>query len=96
MRSLKLLVVGMAVLIVIGLVVLVFGIYQKAKKTYFSEEQEKPYTVLIPKGSEIVEMEFDAGKLALRLKFSDGRHQVLVIEASTGRVLKKISLKGIL
>ena len=96
MRSLKLLVVGMAVLILIGLVVLVFGIYQKANKTYFSEKQAKPYTVLIPKGSKIVEMDFDAGKLVLRLKFSDGRHQVLVIEASTGRVLEKISLKRML
>lgn len=104
MRALKALVIFMGVLIVVGLVVLGYGLYLKAKKVTsdapptLAAAPDRPVTgefgavqLKMPPGAKVEQMEAVAGRLVLRLGGS-GSDRIIVIDPLTGRVTGTIAL----
>ena len=94
MRALKALVIGMGVLIVIGVVVLVYAIIERAGKTDAPETMAAPSQIDLPAGARIVETSIGDGRIVVRLSLADGSHRLLVIDADTGRRVGEINLQS--
>lgn len=97
MRALKALVVGMAVLIFAGVVVLIVGIVDKTGEL----DGESPpaahrfgkTTIALPAGSAIRETRLDGNRILVRLTMADGTSRLIVISAATGKQVGTIDLK---
>ncbi len=99
-QALKALVIGMGILIAIGMAVLGYGIYQKAKeldlspkKTVLKSNQSgfKEKTLPIPPGCRIIEMKPDGSRLYLRLGSESSLNRkcmmILVVDTDSGKIL---------
>ena len=93
MRALKALVIGMGILIVIGVVVLVYAIVDRASKTGARETMAAQSKIDLPAGAEIVETSIGDGRIVVRLSLSDGNQRLLLIDADTGDRIGAINLK---
>ncbi len=92
MRGLKALVIGMAVLIVIGL-----GVVAATIATRFSAPDKPPAppyeaTVRIPSGAHVLGSSTGDGKILVRIVLSGGATQILVLDAATGRRIGVVNL----
>lgn len=104
MRALKALVIFMGVLIILGLVVLGYGLYIKAKKVTseapptLAAAPDRPVTgefgdvqLKMPLGATVEQMEAVAGRLVVRLA-GNGSDRIIIIDPLTGRVTGTIAL----
>lgn len=94
MRALKTLVIGMAVLIVVGLTVVVVttikraggdGASEGATGTAFGDVE-----VSIPPGARVEDNTIDGGRLIATLRLADGGRRTLVVDLATGKSLGTI------
>ncbi|MGB0630802.1 MAG: hypothetical protein ACPGRZ_08905 [Alphaproteobacteria bacterium] len=98
MRALKALVIGMAVLIFAGVVVLIIGIVDKAGKldgetpaaAVAFDAQEIP----LPAGATVQETRLDGDRIVVRLALADGTARLILISASSGKQTGVIDLKA--
>ena len=93
MRALKALVIGMGVLIVIGVVVLVYAIIDRAGKTNGLETMAAQSQIDLPAGAQIVETSIGDGRIVVRLSLADGSQRLLLIDADTGGRIGAVNLK---
>ena len=99
MRGLKTLVIGMAVLIVLGMVAMIVAGVRQAGELSAPKAPPAaaaPQTVDIPAGAEIVETRTGDGRIVLRLRLADGpdavhRRQVARAELARYTAGQKIS-----
>ena len=97
MRALKALVIGMAVLIFAGVVVLIVGIVDKAGELDGQSPADAvvfdPQAIALPAGASVQETRIDGGRIVVRLALADGTARLLVISAATGKQTGIIDLK---
>ncbi len=91
MRALKALVIGMGALIVVGIVVLVYAIVEKASAP--AAASFAPAEIVIPTGAEVVETTLGDGRISLRLRLANGSGRLVLIDTATGRVTGTMELK---
>lgn len=102
MRALKGLVIGMGVLIVIGLVVVVIALIERAGDLDDGAPAQSAASkikhafgdvaVTLPPGAKVVATTTDAGRLIVHLRLADGTARVLVLDLATGKPLGAIRL----
>ena len=98
MRALKALVIGMAVLIFAGVVVLIVGVIDKAGE--LDGEAPAPNagfntkSIALPPGATIQETRLDGQRILVRLVMADGTARLIVISTATGEQLGTIDLKA--
>jgi len=109
MHALKGIVVFMGLIIVTLMVLIVYGMIQKAKNPDFSffsgnntvKEQSVTATEMrdilldLPQGSKIEGTDMDNGKMAIRVD-TDGRNgadTIIVIDVTSGEVLSRVGIK---
>jgi hypothetical protein len=96
MRTLKIAVIVMGVMLVVGVVVLIGAIGARAPHKP-SEAAAKPEFVAppidLPAGARIEAMTAGPDRLVLDLLFADGTRQLLVLDLVTGRKLGAIPLR---
>ncbi|PPR12061.1 MAG: hypothetical protein CFH41_00094 [Alphaproteobacteria bacterium MarineAlpha11_Bin1] len=96
MRALKALVIGMAVIIVAGVVVLIFGIIDKTGE--LDSKMSEPLAdfgitrVVLPAGAQISETLLDGDRILLRLTLADGTSRMMLIDANDGGQIGQIDL----
>ena len=97
MRALKALVIGMAVLIFAGVVVLIVGIVEKAGELDGDPSAKvagfEDARIALPAGATIEETHLDGDRILVRLKLADGTPRLIVISAATGKQTGTIDLK---
>ena len=92
MNALKALVIGMAILIVAGFVLLLWKIGDIA--TTDTVSASGPVSLQLPDGCRIVEVDIDDGVMAVRTSAAtplDGCGQVHMIDATSGAVIATIT-----
>lgn len=87
MQKIKALVLGMGVLIVIGIVILVIGMSNKAEKLRLSHNLGD---IVLNQGTGIVSLSTQADRLVLHLNTSDGQGKVVILAADSGKVIGTI------
>ncbi|RZO39003.1 MAG: hypothetical protein EVA87_02115 [Rhodospirillaceae bacterium] len=97
MRALKALVIGMAVLIFVGVVVLIVGIVEKAGEFDGEPPAEaagfEEARIALPTGATVEETHLDGDRILVRLKLVDGTARLIVVSAATGKQTGAINLK---
>ena len=97
MRALKTLVIGMAVLILAGVVVLIIGIVEKAGAEVAGEPPAEAAGfdawIALPTGATVEETHLDGDRILVRLKLADGTARLIVVSAATGKQTGTIDLK---
>ena len=97
MRGLKTLVIGMAVLILAGVVVLIIGIVEKAGELDGEPPAEaagfEEVRIALPTGATVEETHLDGDRILVRLKMVDGTARLIVVSAATGEQTGTIDLK---
>ena len=90
MTTLKVLVFGMAVLLVLGFGVLVGGIVMKAQRldTGFGAAE-----VTLPPGARVVETTVSGERVIVRVALPDGEERLQVIDVANGRTVGTIAIK---
>ncbi len=104
-KALVLLVMGLSVILIGGFALLVYGLVQQASnpdfKLFKSSEAVTSkvkanlpvdISVSIPKGSKIGDLEVTEGKIIIRLTSEAKPDRILVLDADTGAVLRRIQL----
>lgn len=98
MRWLKVLVIGMGVAIVIGMAVVIFEIAQRASTPSRAASEAKSVRtfgdvgIQIPANAVVVDTHTGPARLTVRLRLSDGRAALLVIDTASGEKLGLITL----
>ena len=87
MRAVKALVLGMGILIVVGIVILVFGMSNQTEKITLSNSLGD---LVLNQGSSIVSFTAQADKLILHLNTTDGQGKIVILAADTGKVIGTI------
>lgn len=104
MRALKAFVIGMAILLSVGVVVVVVAIVQRAGDVGAPAPVSAPASVgsssdfgatrlALPAGAEIVDMVAEGERLILRLKLAGGAEQLIVLDLGSGRALGTVELE---
>jgi len=104
MRALKALVIGMAVLIFAGVVVLIVGIVDKAGELDGQAGKPAHQAVVpaatfrdtevdLPAGATIVDTRLEGNRILLRATLPDGTSRIILISATTGKRIGTIRLK---
>jgi hypothetical protein len=94
MKSVKVLVIFMGLLIVAGLGLLVYGMANQVSTMTQSGNGFDAATVAIPAGCELAEARIDEGRLVLRVEGPLGRpdcQQVILLDPDSGEVLGRIN-----
>src|SRR5260221_11505946 len=98
MRTLKIAVVVMGVMLVVGfftLVVMIAG--RVANKQKGAESVAAPFAaapIEVPPGARVETMAVGSERLVLSLLLADGERQLLIIDLATGRKLGMVPLTG--
>ena len=97
MRALKALVIGMAVLIFAGLVLLIFGIINRSNELgdnnttrlagFGSVQFELPF------GAVVQDTDIDDNRILLRIKLPDGGSRLILLSVTTGMQVGTVDLK---
>lgn len=101
-RVLKAVVIGLGVLIVVGVVALVVGLFWRAAKM---GEGGKPAAtvaapaapgglVSLPRGSEIIEMAAAGDRVVLRLRLADGATRLVFVDPRAASVAGQLDLRA--
>ncbi len=97
MRSLKILVVVLGVLIVFALGVLAYGLATRVGR--LATPGDTPAfgetDVDLPAGASVEETRIGNGRLVLRIRHADGQQSLMVFDLDTGRLLGTVRLKAI-
>ncbi|HTS90778.1 MAG TPA: DUF6476 family protein [Stellaceae bacterium] len=94
MRSLKILVVVMGVMLVAGLAVVIGTIINRASQRQPSAAAGFGHSsVVLPAGARVVEMREAGDRLILRLDRSNGSQTLLIIDLTTGAEIGTIDLE---
>ena len=97
MRALKTLVIGMAVLIFAGVVVLIIGIIDRSSElgdnntvrlTDFGSVQFE-----LPFGAVVQDTDIDDNRILLRIKLPDGGSRLILLSVTTGMQVGTVDLK---
>jgi len=97
MRALKALVIGMAILIFAGLVLLIFGIINRSNElgdnnttrlTGFGSVQFE-----LPFGAVVQDTDIDDDRILLRIKLPDGGSRLILLSVTTGMQVGTVDLK---
>ena len=97
MRALKTLVIGMAVLIFAGVVVLIIGIIDRSSElgdnntvrlTGFGSVQFE-----LPFGAVVQDTDIDDNRILLRIKLADGGSRLILLSVATGMQVGTVDLK---
>ncbi len=92
LRILKALVIGMGIAILVGAVVLVTAIVQRAGNLAISDI---PNRVVIPEGAVVVETRLDGRRILLRLALAEGGTRLMVLDSRSGRVQSQLVLEAL-
>ena len=97
MRALKALVIGMAVLIFAGVVVLIVGLVEKAGELDGDPPQKaagfEDARIALPTGATVEQTHLDGDRILVRLKLADGTSRLIVVSVATGKQTGTIDLK---
>ena len=102
MRALKAFVIGMAILLSVGVVVVVVAIVQRAGDVGVPAPEPVAASALpsfdksrlvLPAGAEIVDMVAEGERLILRLRLAGGGEQLIVLDLGSGRTLGTVELE---
>jgi len=98
MRSIKIAVIAMGVLIVVGVIVLVVGLMNRLGGSVATTPVASrvaagavPFFTL-PRGSTIEEMQASGTQVTLRLRLDERRQRLMVIDLGTGALLGTVDL----
>ena len=91
MRALKALVIGMAVLIAAGLIVVAVTI---ANRTLDGGKRPTEAAFALPDGAEVLETALDGNRVALRLRLPGGAETIHVFDLATGRRVATARIGG--
>jgi hypothetical protein len=95
-RTLKLLVVVMGVMLVVGIAVLIVTIAGRASRNSAGLATSSPFAappIDLPQGAHIETMAVGPDRLIVDVVEADGARQLLIIELATGRRLGAIPLR---
>jgi hypothetical protein len=94
MQALKALVIGMAVLIVVGMIVVIVTIANRLGKGHAPPAPAAPMaaTLPIPAGCSVAQMAVAGERLALRLAGSGDCQQILLVDPASGALVGRLRL----
>jgi hypothetical protein len=88
-RALKVIVIVLGVVIVLGLGALVVGIARQASRG--GEAGPVAATFALPAGAEVLEMDLDGDRLAIRFR-ANGVQSIQLFDARTGKPVSTVTL----
>ena len=94
-RLLKAIVILLGIVIAVGLAVLLLAIGQRAGG--FAEERPPAAAlaldnIVLPPGAQVLEVDLDGNRVALRIATADGGEQLLIFDLASGARLGAVSL----
>lgn len=92
MRGLIILIIGMAVLIAIGLIILLIGVIDKSGSFEPAGVAVWPVSVKLPPDTEVIEMDVSEGRIFLRTRASSGANVIVILSAETGLEIGRINI----
>lgn len=96
MRWLKALVIGMAVLIVVGTAVIAVTLARRSAGDGAAADgaatSSAPARLALPAGARVIETALDGDRLALRIALAGGGERIVIIDARTGRRVAAVDL----
>ena len=98
MRTLKALVIGMGILIVVGTAAIAVMIARRAgdgaagDNTAPAGASTAPARIALPAGARVIETALDGDRIALRIALTGGGERVMIIDARTGRRIGAVDL----
>ena len=94
MQTLKVLVIGMGILILVAMAVIAVTIYKRAmapdEETAVTDTSIPIFGTVglpVPQSANVEEMVADDGRLTLRLRLSDGSTRIIVVDLASGTLL---------
>jgi len=90
MRTLKVVVIALGVLIVAALVALVLKIADGAGR---AERSYPPSTVEIPRGAEVIATELSGERLILHVRLENGDLRFIVVSLATGKEIGSVDIR---
>ena len=94
MRTLKALVVGMGILIVVGTAIIAVMIARRGGDSGTTGRDVSTTTaqIALPAGARVVETALDGDRIALRIVLVDGGQRVIIFDVPTGRRVGVVDL----
>ncbi len=99
MRWLKALVIGMAILIVVGTAVIAVTLARRSGADGAADGGADggpaaggPWRIALPAGARVIETALDGDRVALRIALPNGAERVVIIDVRTGRRLGTLDL----
>ena len=94
MRTLKALVIGMGILIVVGTAIIAVMIARRGGEsgTTGSDASTTPAQIALPASARVVETALDGDRIALRIALVDGGQRVIVFDVAVGRRVGAVDL----
>ncbi len=94
MRTLKALVIGMGILIVVGTAVIAVMIARRGGDVGPASggASMTPARIALPAGARVIETALDGDRIALRIALTGGGERVMIIDARTGRRIGAVDL----
>lgn len=101
-RVLKAVVIGLGMLIVIGVVALIVGLFWRASRMGEGAGPAAPVAVpsalsapvALPRGTEIAEMAAAGDRIVLRLRLADGTTRLLFVDPRAASIVGQLDLKA--
>ena len=92
MQALKVLVIGMGILIVLGLVLVAYGLMSRVSENGGGAEGFGVVSLGLPAGCSIAEARGHEGRLILRTQGPEARgcQQVIVVDLASGQILGRV------
>lgn len=79
----------MTVLLVLGMILLVYGMVRTAGKM---GAELGDVSVTVPQGASLLNVSADGGRLYVALRRADGQQEILILDAKNGRELGRFRL----
>ena len=92
MRTLKTLVIGMGILIVVGTTIIAVMIARRGGDAASGDASITTAQIALPAGARVVETALDGDRIALRIALIGGGQRVIIIDVPTGRRVGAVDL----
>ena len=94
MRTLKALVIGMGILIVVGTAMIAVMIARRGGDggAVGGDASSKTARIALPAGARVIETALDGDRIALRIALDGGGQRVIIIDVPTGRRVGAVNL----
>ena len=94
MRTLKALVIGMGIVIVVGTTVMAVMIARRGSDDGTASDTASltPARIALPAGARVIETALDGDRIALRIALTGGGERVIIIDATTGSRIGAVDL----